>query len=196
MADPKKQKNQAQKQAQKNVMESLKDLGQGVAQDAVRQVLGTPEPYKKPANEITNSAELRYIAEQKLLQRRIMLERQQVEEERRVSQEKLGNLRLQLKALISETQKVMVASQEMAEKAEAAIYNIPQKAGSYYTNFLQNFINYMTNVAENIGEAATWLAGHGARREKKTFMNIFKNKKKGGAGYLLSGEHYVARSAG
>lgn len=192
MADPKKQ----QKQARQNVLESLKDLGQGVAQDAVAQVMGSPEPYQKPQNEITNSAELAYIAEQKRLQMMIALERQQAEEEKRLSQEKLGNLRVQLQALIIETQKAMVGAQNLIEKAQQAAYNIPEKIGQYHVNFLQNFLNYVTQFSKDIGSAATWLGGIGTRGEKKTFLNIFKNKKKGGAGYLLSGEHYAQRSAG
>jgi DNA polymerase III delta prime subunit len=196
MADPKKAKTQAQNQAKQNVLESLKDLGQGVAKDAVAQVMGTPEPYKKPQNEITNSMELRFIAEQKRIQMMIALERQQREDEKRLSQEKLGQLRMKLQALIIETQKAMVASQEFAQKAQEAIYNIPEKVGEYHLNFLQNFLNYITEFSKDIGSAAVWLSGFGGRKEKKTFMNIFKNKKKGGAGYLLSGEHYVQRSAG
>lgn len=196
MADPKNNKKQAQNQAQKNVLESLKDLGQGIAQDAVAQVMRSPEPHQKPQNEITNSAELRYIAEQKRIQMMIAMERQHAEEEKRLSQEKLGNLRMQLHALIIETQKAMVASAELIEKAQQAVYNIPEKVGEYHLNFLQNFLNYITQFSKDIGSAGAWLAGFGGRHEKKGFWSKYKDKKHGGAGYLLSGEHYAQRSAG
>lgn len=194
--DPKNTKKQVQKQANLNVLESLKDLGQGVAKDAVAQVVGTPEPYKKPQNEITNSAELRYIAEQKRIQMMMAMERQHAEDEKRISAEKLGNLRVQLKALIFETQRAMVASQELIEKAQMAVYNIPEKVGEYHLNFLQNFLNYITEFAKDIGNASVWLMSFGGRHEKKGFWSKYKDKKHGGAGYLLSGEHYAQRSAG
>lgn len=196
MADPKKQQKQAQSKAQKNVLESLKDLGQGIREDAIAQVMPSPEPYKKPQNEITNSAELRYIAEQKRIQMMIAMERQHAEDERRLSQEKLGNLRMQLQALIIETQKAMMASADLIKKAQTAVYNIPEKVGDYHLNFLQNFLNYITDFAKDIGNASAWLTSFGSRHEKKGFWSKYKDKKHGGAGYLLSGEHYAQRSAG
>lgn len=196
MSDPKKLKNQSQNKANQNVLESLKDLGQGVAKDAVNQVMGRQEAYQKPQNEITNSAELRYIAEQKRIQMMIALERQHREEEKRLSKEKLGNLRVQLQAIIVETQKAIMAAQDFAQKAQEVSYNIPEKVGEYHLNFLQNFLNYITDFAKDIGSAASWLSSFGARKDKKNFWSTYKNKKKGGAGFLLSGEHYAQRSAG
>lgn len=196
MADPKKQQNQAQNKSNQNVLESLKDLGQGVAQDAIAQVTGKNEVYQKPQNEITNSAELRYIAEQKRIKMMIALERQQREEEKRLSQEKIGNLRVQLQAIIIETQKAIMSAKDFADKAQLVAYNIPKEVGQYHLNFLQNFLNYISDFARDIASGASWLASLSSRKNKKDFWSIYKNKKKGGAGYLLNGETYSQRSAG
>lgn len=196
MTDPKKQQKQAQSQSNQNVLESLKDLGQGVAKDAVAQVMGRPEVYQKPQNEITNARELRYIAEQKRIRMMIALERQQAEDEKRLSQEKLGNLRVQLQAVMIETQKAIMAAQGFAQKAQEISYNLPEKIGEYHLNFLQNFLNYITEFSKDITSAAAWLGSFGGRKDKKNFWSVYKNKKKGGAGYLLNGETYSQRSAG
>lgn len=196
MTDPKQKQQKAKDQAKLNVLENLKDLGQGVVQDAVAQVMPKPEPYKKPQNEITNSRELQYIAEQKRVQMMYALEKQQKEEERRISQERLNHLKVQLQALMVETQKAIVSAQEFAQKASEVSYNLPEKVGQYHLNFLQNFLNYISDFAKDIGNGAIWLAGFSGRKNKKDFWGIYKNKKKGGAGYLLSSEHYVQRSAG
>lgn len=196
MTDPKKQKTQVKSNGKLNLLESLKDLGTGVVQDAAAQVLRTPEPYQKPQNEITNSAELRYIQEQHMLRARIALERQNAEDEKRISNEKLGQLRVHLQALISEVAKAQVAAGGLAESARTAILNPPADAGIYHINFFQKFLEYLNGVTLKINEVSAWMGGFSTRENKKNFWSTYKNKKKGGAGFLLNGETYAQRSAG
>jgi hypothetical protein len=209
MADPKKKTSQLI--TRQNVLESLKDLGggatnqagdllKGTSEDFLKELLGLSRPKVKRSGEIGPGESLQMNEvmsgkeeENKHLRAQISLERQLSADEKRVSQEKSGELRVQLQALMQEVQKVAASTQNLAEVTQVTMMTAPIEPGVYHITFFQNVLEFLQSFRKRIDYAATWLQSSNKRAEKKNYWSMYKKK---GSSFLLSPDHYLSRSAG
>ena len=196
---------------QRNVLESLKDLGTGTAktvkkdlleasgEDFFRQLLGT-KAEKKYTGEITpgEALELNEVysgkrQENEKLRGQIELERRLREEEKSRIQEKGNELKIQLHALMQEVYELAKTTQGLGHEVEVASMQAPVNPGVYHVIFFEKLLEFMKSFRKKIEDAQIWLHASNQRAEKKNFWSIYK---KHGSKFLLSPDHYLQRSAG
>jgi len=195
------QKNkQAQTLAKQNVVESLKDLGTGVGNDFIAELLGLQKSQKKVTGELSigesldmNEALSGKIEENRKLKAQISLERNLAADEAQLSEEKIGKLRVHLQALIAEIAKLAVSNQEFAQESKIAMMEIPLNPGIYHISFFEKLISFMQSFRKKIEEAVVWFQASNKRSEKKNYWTMYKKK---GSSFLLAPDHYLQRSAG
>lgn len=204
----KKQKKIAQQTA--NVLESLKDLGassaRGVKQELtketpkefVNQLFGVKTPDSNGEIRPGETLEINAInkteyTEQIKLQRQVAFERRLREEERVHIERKTNELKIQLQTIQQEILTITQKTQNLAEETRIATMQATVEPGTYHVIFFEKLLKFLKDFGERIDEASTWLHSLNKRAKKKGWVANFK---KHGAKYLLSGEHYSARSAG
>jgi len=209
MADQKKKTASAVNK--QNILESLRDLGDGTVAQAGDLLKGTSEDFFKellgltranikrsgemsPGQSLSMSEVLSGKEEEnKKLRNQLQAERQLSADQKRLSQEKSNDLKVQLQALMQEVQKVSVSTESLAEATQIAVMTAPIEPGVYHITFFQNILEFLQSFRKKIDLAATWLQSSNKRAEKKNYWSTFKKK---GASFLLSPDHYSQRSAG
>ncbi|MEK7550465.1 MAG: DUF5660 family protein [Patescibacteria group bacterium] len=198
MTDQKKK--QIQSVAKQNVIESLKGIGTSVGNDFFNDLLGFKGSPRKISAEIAagesmdiNESFSASFEENKKLKAQILLERNLSSDEKRLSEEKIGKLRVQLQALISEIAKLAFSNQELAQESKIAMMEVPVNPGIYHIVFFEKLISFMQSFRKKIEEAGIWLHSSNKRSEKKNYWSMYKKK---GSSFLLSPDHYLQRSAG
>lgn len=206
------QKVKSQKNIRRvNVLESLKDMGDGAgkalkddllsksSEEFFRQLFGKREE-KKYSGEMTpgESLDLEEIysgrrEENLKLRQQISLERNLAREEKTLVERQMGNLRLQLQALIQEVYQLAQATQNIGEQVEVASMQAPANPGVYHLVFFEKLLEFIQSFRKKIEDASVWLESTNKRAEKKNFWATFK---KSGTKFFLSPEHYLQRSAG
>jgi len=197
----KAQKSKIQSQIRKtNVLESFKDIGSGVSRDLPDQILARPRLVTKASGEIRpgESLELNDLLsgqyqENLRLKKQITLERRLLQEEKTISAQKSNELKVRLQALMQEVLALAKSTQNLGERVEVATMQAPAQPGIYHLVFFEKLLEFIRNFRKNIEDASVWLHTFNKRAEKKNFWAIYK---KHGSSFLLSGEHYLTRSAG
>jgi len=194
-----------------NVLESLRSLGGGVStslkqdllkptmSEATRQLFG-PRLNKNYSGEINpgESMEMGDVfsgkreAEEKL-KNQLVVERKLREEEKSRIETKSNELKLQLHALMNEIAEVAKGTQELGEETMKASIQAPVEPGIYHVVFFEKLLEFLKSFRKKINSANVWLASANSRAQKK---NYWAKYKKHGGKFLLSGEHYLTRSAG
>jgi hypothetical protein len=193
-----------------NPFEILKDAGRssiGVVNEElvkpttdefIRQILGRPR--KSYSGEIGRgeSVEMKEVFTggqegQENLKKQLLIERRLIEEERVYVEKRTNELRLQIQAIHEEIVKLAQSTPKLAREVEIAAIQVPSSASSYELSFLKHIFKLIEDFRVNIEKASTWLAAINTRAQKKNVWGA--RYKKHGAKYLLSGEHYLTRSA-
>lgn len=209
MADlKKKSQNRVTRQ---NVLESLKDLGtstsvqakdllKSTSEDFFRELLGLSTKKVKRSGELApgQTVQMGDILNGKEEQvekakKQISFERRILDEEKKISQEKRGELRVQLQAIMLEIKKVTESAGNLAEATEASMISAPVEPGIYHIHFFENLLEFLQSFRKKIDLAATWLNCSNKRAEKKNYWTMYKKK---GSSFLLAPDHYSQRSAG
>ncbi len=211
MDDKKQNKKRSSKIKHTNVIESLKDMGdstvntikkdviQETSKDFIRQLLGQRRSQRfsgevSPGETLEFSEVMAGKREENLkLKKQIALERKLREEGERQSKEKIGELRVHLKALVVEVQKLASETEGLAKETQIAAMQTPIEPGVYHVVFFEKLLEFIKSFRQKIHEASVWLHATNKRAQKK---NYWARYKKHGAKFLLSGEHYLTRSAG
>lgn len=194
-----------------NVLESLKSVGDsvgdsfkkdllaGTSRDFMDQLFGPP-PAKKYSGEMKAGESLNVNdvysgkhEEEKKLQGQLALERSLRREEERLVSRKQEELRVQLKALITEVQKLAESTVELEETTKIATIQAPAEPGIYHVVFFEKLIDFIQSFRKKIEDASAWLASSNTRAAKK---NYWAKYKKHGGKFLLAADHYLTRSAG
>jgi hypothetical protein len=209
MTDP-KNKNQ-RTITQKNVLESLKDLGSGttvqtkdfakdVSQDFFRELLGLPGSNIKRSGELNagQSVQMNEVLngnEEKgdRIRKQIGLERHLLKEESKTVENKQNELRLELQVIMQEIQKVVVSTDNLAEATQIGMMSAPAEPGIYHINFFKSILEFLYSFRKRLDLATNWLSSTNKRAEKKNYWSMYKKK---GSSFLLSPDHYLSRSAG
>lgn len=204
-------KKQLQNTAKQNVIESLKDLGGSAASDVsellkntsedfLSELIGLSRPQKKVSGELAKGESLEMsramsgkAEENKKLRAQIALERNLSADEKRLSEQKIGELRVHLQALVGEIGKLAATTQGLAQETEIAAIQVPVNPGVYHVIFFEKLIVFMQSFRRKIEESSIWLQTSNKRAQKKDYWSMYKKK---GSSFLLAPDHYSQRSAG
>lgn len=207
MANDKKAKNVIRR----NVIESLKDLGndfgsqgadllKSTSEDFFNQLVGIQKAKENKSGEIKAGESLEMasmlngkVEENRKLKAQISLERNLASDEKRLSEQKIGELRMQLQAMAVEIGKLAASTGNLATQTEVAMIEVPHDPGVYHIIFFEKVLEFLQSFRKKIDQAAVWLTATNKRADKKNYWNMYKKK---GSSFLLSPDHYSQRSAG
>lgn len=210
------QKSKSAKFAKRvNVLESLKDVGdsaqkslqedllKGTSEEFFKQLFGQKQDEEKNfSGEIMPGESLEFNdvytgqrEENEKLRKQISFERNFSNEEKSQSEKKINELRVQLHALMQEVGELAKVTQNIGKDVEIASMQAPANPGVYHLIFFEKLMEFIQTFRRKIENAGVWLQASNKRAQKKDFWGTFTSKK-GGTKFLLSQEHYVARSTG
>jgi hypothetical protein len=211
----KNDKGKNQKQVIKaNPLESLKDIAGSTAkqmrqeaakmpQDIMQQMFGVARRASYSGEIVPGETlEVRDVfsgkqVENDRLKKQVAFERRLrklMEEEGRREEKKKNELKIQLSVIQKEIVSLAEKTEGLAEETEIAVMQAPVEPGVYHVIFFEKLFEFIKSFKKKIEEASVWLHAVNARAAKKNAWGA--NYKKHGAKYLLSGEHYLSRSAG
>lgn len=204
-------KKQKAVKAAPNPLETLKDLSKATAaqmrqevsqmpSEIIDQLFG-PRSKKNYSGEIIPGEAVEFkdvlSGRQKLVEyqrKQIALERKLLEEERVQTEKRTNELRIQLKVLQEELIVLADKTEGLAEETQVAAMQVTAEPGVYHVVFFEKLFEFISSFRKKIEQASVWLHMTNKRASKKNAWGAAY--KKHGAKYLLSGEHYVSRSAG
>jgi len=204
MSDNKKKK------VVKNVFETVKDIGSDAASavkdqvkempfDAVEQIFGARPPKFSGEIKKGESISVKEVMsgkheKNKNREKQIMIERRMLEEERIMIQQRNQELKIQLKMIQDEILLMSAKTGKLAKETKIAAMQVTVEPGVYHKFFFDWLLKEVKKMKQQIEKASIWLHVSNSRAQKKNAWG--SNYKKHGAKYLLSSEHYLARSAG
>jgi len=211
MNDNNQTKKSPKRIAQANPLEAIKDIGsktgESLKEDLVKKV---PQEFmdqlfgrrqRNYSGEIMagESLEIKEVftgehENTQRLRRQLILERSLRIQDREQRDKKTGELRMQLKVLQEEILVVVEKTKDLADETKVAAMQAPIEPGVYHLIFFEKLLEFIKSFRKKIEEASVWLHATNKRAAKKNVWG--SNYKKHGAKYLLSGEHYLTRSAG
>ncbi|QQS39575.1 hypothetical protein IPM62_03110 [Candidatus Woesebacteria bacterium] len=189
-------------QFEKTGKASLKALKKELAkvpQDFMDQLFGPDLEVKKSADiKPGESLDVKDMVSDKkdkkqLLKKQLAYERRLHQEELIMVQRRTGELRMQLNAVMQEVVSLSLQTSELANETKIASMQSTVEPGVYHIIFFSNLLSTLKSFRKKIENASVWLHAANGRAAK---VNWVTNYKKSGAKYLLSGEHYLTRSAG
>src|SRR3989344_4099073 len=128
------------------------------------------------------------------LQKQLTLERQLRIEDKVLIERRTNELRIQIKAIHEEIIKLAQVTPQLTQELQVAAFQAPVEPSAYELFFLQRIFEFIKSFRKKIEDANIWLSCANRRARRKNVWG--QNYKKYGAKYLLSGEHYLQRSAG
>jgi len=188
-----------------NWLEAVKDTGLDVAgqvtpiaENLFEQVLGfTPGPGSKGELKPGQSLEIgSKIATESGVNAQAFFEKQKGQFEVNHEANERQNIQIRINQLLQELQSLLLVTADIGQEAKVASMQAIVEPGEYHVGVLEHLINIFKDFRVQAESALTWLQSNNSRAQKKNFWNQFKNKKTGGSNFLLSGEHYMTRSAG
>lgn len=124
----------------------------------------------------------------------IQTEHRLIQEEKAFIEKRISELRIQIQSIHEEVLQIAKATPELSREVEIAAFQAPSSPSSYELFFLTHILDFLKSFRKKIENANIWLHTANKRAHKKNVWGA--NYKKSGAKYLLSGEHYLSRSAG
>ncbi len=152
----------------------------------------TPDAEKKDA-ENKEKLERKREKAQSHFQRVKRLEKEVYSRQKKETEKEIEILR---KALAQEVKRLNKQGNKLRQEIQGALQDPIINPGESDISFLENLIRFVRGLTQKAEDATLWLQAWGNKRKKRgAFWSNFTSKK-GGAQYLLSGEHSPARSAG
>ena len=203
--------NQKQNIQSANPLEQIKDIAASTANQMkeearnisvgfMEEIFGT-SPSESFSGEIAMGESLQISEvysgtheQNKKLKQQTQFERRLLEEERIHIEKDRNELRIQLHAVQKEIVTLAQRTEGLARETEIAAMQAPIEPGIYHVIFFEKLFEFIKSFRKKIEEASVWLQSANSRASKKNAWGA--NYGKHGAKYLLSNEHYVARSAG
>jgi len=210
----KPQQKGPQKSVSPNPLEALKDVGLQTALDMraeiaqfpdtfMDQILGTQSapqaPHRSGELMAGDAVEMNDVfagrsEEMGVMREQITFERRLLQEEKAETNKKTNELKMQLSQIQRELVGIAQSTQELAQETEIAAMSVTVDPGVYHVIFFEKLLEFVKSFRKKINQSNVWLSSANRRAGKKG--GWLSNYKQHGAKYLLSGEHYVARSAG
>ena len=164
-----------------------KDLIQKTPQTIKEQIFGKMSGELKPGESVDINAQ------QKEKSKQPQIDRSLLNEEKARVQQRTNELRMQIKALMDEVKALADSTADLGNELKIAAMQAPVDPGVYHVQFLEKLISFIKSFRKKIESASVWLHTANQRAQKKNYWSMYK---KHGAKFLLSGEHYLTRSAG
>lgn len=187
----------------RDTQDSLKrDLLRPMPEEIMKQIFGrAPSLNKRFSGEIMpgETVEMKGVysgkaSENEKLQKMYFLEKRLRQEDQALVERRSAELRLQIKAIHEEVQKAAKVTAQLSQEVQIAAFQAPTSESVYELYFLERIFDFIKSFRKKIENANVWLISVNRRAAKKN--RWVANYKKHGAKYLLSGEHYLQRSAG
>jgi len=194
-----------------NPLEIVKDAGTGalkslktdfidkVPGDFMDQIFG-PKTQRNVSGEIAPGESLEFNEllsgrheENLKIKKQLTLERMLHEEEKILQERKVGQLRIQLQAVMQEVTIISQKVQNLGEEVKVSAMQAPVEPGVYHLIFFEKLLEFIESFAKKIEQASVWLYAVNKRAQKK---NYWASYKKHGGKFLLAPDHYLQRSAG
>lgn len=188
----------------RNPLEILREIGietaSGFQSDFKEQIFGG-EKRKNFSGEIMpgESLEIKEVFEGKreteeFYSKKLVLIKEMREQDRIMVERKTNELRIRITAIHEEIVRIAKVTPELSREVDIAAFQAPVAPSSYEMYFLERLFEFIKSFREKIEESYVWFQMANNRASKKNMWG--QNFKKYGAKYLLSGEHYLQRSAG
>jgi len=136
------------------------------------------------------------VEENRQLKARLAEVEQIKEEEQALIVRKSNELKIRIKSIQEELLRTSKRSSVMAEQTNITALLVDVDPTIYNLFFLDKIFELIRNFTKRLQDANVWLLEQNKRAAKKARNKWGQNYKKQGAKYLLSGEHYLSRSAG
>jgi hypothetical protein len=170
--------------------------------EIARQIFGrAPSLNRRFSGEILpgEAVEMREVysgkaAESQKTQKMYYLEKRLRQEDQALVERRVGELRVQIKAIHEEVEKAAKVTTQLSQEVQIAAFQAPTSTSTYELYFLERIFDFIKSFRKKIENASVWLASANRRARKRNMWGA--NYKAHGAKYLLSGEHYLQRSAG
>lgn len=191
-----------------NPLEALRELGKEtlrsvnedltapIAKNIFEQVTGSVQTSKEilpgQSTEISSSPHINSERED-FYRKKYIIEKQLREEDRIMVERRTGEIRIRIQTIHEEVFKISEVTPELSSEISIAAFHAAGDSSAYELNFLENLFATVQDFRKRIEHARVWLHASNNRAGKKNVWGA--NYKKHGAKYLLSGEHYVSRSA-
>jgi hypothetical protein len=200
--------NDKKTKKQPNPLEALKDISKSAAKDMrseaanigtdiVEQLVGinlkSGEIHPGQTIEFGNKSASEK-SQKNSPESHILFEKQLIEQERSLIESKTGELKMQLKAIQEQILVVASKTEGLTEEIQVAAMQTTVDPGEYHIIFFEKMLEFINSFKMKVESAAEWLSAVNTRVAKKNKWGA--NVAKHGAKYMMSGEHYVARSAG
>jgi hypothetical protein len=204
----KQNKGKSQKPRVHNTLESIKDVGTAVKKSVKEDVIGKmPEEFVNQLfgwnGHITGeigvgeTIEFRESTqnneEKKFLRKQMLFETRIRRDEEAGAEKRMNELKMQLQAVMEEVVKLTDQTDDLAKEVKIAAMQAPIEPGIYHVLFFEKLLIFLKSFKKKIEQASTWLHSSNTRAQKKNYWSMYK---KHGSKFLLSGEHYLTRSAG
>ena len=208
--------NKPKRPNQASILESLSEISRDTAksfgrdlfsplpQEALKQILRQPRAFPTPRRNLSaemmpgESLEIKEVLsgtyeENKKLKAQVSLERRLREEEKQLVETRGRELKMMVHKLSQEVIKLSKSTQGLSKEIQKAAMYAPANPGIYHVVFFEKLISFLKSFTKKINQANLWLQSSNRRAEKKNYWAMYN---KHGGKFLLSGEHYLQRSAG
>lgn len=189
-------KNKQRTFADDSFLEALRDLGSGVvdsvvhdvvggvAEEAVRQTLrpGEWSKVEKNAWEKENVEPLQREFNQIHQQEKVLFKQSE------------QDTQLQIRGILEELKKLAAATETLAEEVQVAVEQAPVDPGIYHLSFFEKLRQTIILFKKQVEDSSTWLAAFNQKAKKHNYY--WGQVRKSGSKYLLSQDRYVSTQAG
>ena len=188
-------------------LEALRDLGMGVGdsvvndvlkgipQEALNQVTGKKSGELKPnqtlnLNQLAKAEEKFERQTEGFTQEFLDIRRQ----ERLIWRQEEEKTKLQIAAILEELKKLASATKNLANEVDIAAKQIPVEPGVYHLSFFEKLRETLLLFRKRVEDAATWLSAFNQRAKRRNYY--WAQVRKSGTKFMLSQERYMATQAG
>lgn len=204
----KKQKAQARQFVDPNPVEAIKNIGSGVGQSIVsdvlktgandfwKQVLGADKIEKTKhamSGDLSEGQDLE-LAPHLEIEPGIDYRREILHGEKRTSKEHERVLETKIEEILIELRRLVSSSEELAiQYKEIVVEQRIENPGTYHESFFEWILNTIRAARMRIEDSGAWLAAFQSKKNKRQYWQMFK---KHGTTFGLSNERVVATQTG
>lgn len=176
-------------------LEALRDLGGGIAQEALSQITGNKTGELKP-NQPLNLDQIKTKENQNENQN-VSFQQDFLDirkQEKLIWTRKQQETELQIKALIAELKKLAQVTTQLAKEVTIAAHQVPVEPGTYHVSFFEKLRVTILLLKQHIEQAASWLSASNQKAKKRNYY--WSQFRKSGTKFMLSQERYMSTQAG
>ncbi len=168
-------------------LETLRNFGPGIAQEAKNQVFSQKTGELKPEQILDLQKERQRWG---IYQDYLDIRRQ----EKIIWTKKQQETELQIKAILAELQKLAQITSNLAKEVKIATQQVPVEPGVYHISFFEKLRQTILLFKQHIEQATNWLNVFNQRAKKRNYY--WAQVRKSGTKFMLSQERHMATQTG